>query len=122
MYQGKQIFNLPGTEKGPKCIKMPILSSSYQSGNGLVSKLSQSGVYCPYEHVIRQIKLIITNFPSNIVRFCRQIAKLGAVVVIVESSNFYHTLTYLSIFLISAIQPSGNTLFMSIVQIGTAYI
>ena len=85
MYIGRYV---PGTEKGPKCMKIPILTSSYQSGNGLLSKLSQSGVYCPYEHVIRQIK-VITNFSSIIVRFCRQ---LGAVIVVVVETNSYHTL------------------------------
>ena len=38
-------YTIPGTAYGPKCIKIPILASSYQSGNGLESKLSQSGVY-----------------------------------------------------------------------------
>ena len=41
------IFDLPGTAYGPKCMKIPTLASMYHSGNGLESKLSQSGVYFP---------------------------------------------------------------------------
>ena len=43
---------MSGTEYGPKTMKMPILASSNQAGNGLESKLFQSGVYCPYAKTI----------------------------------------------------------------------
>ena len=38
-------INLPGTEYGPQTIKIPILASSNQLGNGLESRLFQLGVY-----------------------------------------------------------------------------
>ena len=83
---------IPGTAYGPKCIKIPILASSYQSGNGLESKLSQSGVYLGVLRLsMLKLKADFPRIRTNIYDNFKKLFILGCIFCLVFN-NAYKTM------------------------------